>query len=446
MSIANDSKSNQLQLEFQQLGEASTSTMLIQPLLEHASTYNCHLVNMMTTLRESAVPRDAVLIKIKRNPLLRALDDSDLSDHVNLAESGLEGKYAAFQTEFDSTSIRLPHITEDTVANIGMAAEQSDLNELLVAYDSGEIFREGVTSPSIDVREFTIKTPEHASSSSDFLWKLQEEITQKSAMLYKLIAEDDAGYDARHWSDDENEMIQLKIDLSGKVKLRVSRAVFRCGFMFVFSPLWQQLMGSPHEILLAETLFTNTSSVGADFKFEKVIYRTKLDELSRTGEFDDDVALNAIWSALLLVDKDRHVTLPLTNNVFELCDCRKQLLLDVTIPLDATLRWDSGNTDVRHQLQEFELNPGKIETETSMDYSYITQDQLIGARALIDNDANLAVKKLFEGQMQAIRVQQRIRQLEMDTKTGELEEKVVDMEYLPGDFFYMKLLFCQEVV
>ena len=130
--------------------------------------------------------------------------------------------------------------------------------------------------------------------------------------------------------------------------------------------------------------------------------------------------------------------------------------MDVTFPIDATIVVKDERPEILHQLQEFELRPGqvtskyggfnKIVNNNFMRCNLIQQEQLIGPRIMLDNSTSLAVKKLYEGQMQTIRVDLIMETQEYDSASDDFVDKQAPLQFDPGMFNYMKFIFCKEVV
>ena len=76
----------------------------------------------------------------------------------------------------------------------------------------------------------------------------------------------------------------------------------------------------------------------------------------------------------------------------------------------------------------------------------VRQNQRQGSMVLLNGGSNLALKKMFEGQLQAFRLTLVIEFDEFDnnTKTFKRVRRPVNMS--EGDFAYLKLLFTKETV
>ena len=144
------------------------------------------------------------------------------------------------------------------------------------------------------------------------------------------------------------------------------------------------------------------------------------------------------------------------DSIFEQADFRKKLIMDVTFPIDATLVVKDEKPEIIHQLQEFELRPGlvsskyggfnKIVNNNFLRCNVIQQEQFQGPRVLLDNSTSLAVKKLYEGQMQTIRIDLIMEYQDWDEQAQDFVDKREPLEFDKGMFNYMKFIFCKEVV
>ena len=74
----------------------------------------------------------------------------------------------------------------------------------------------------------------------------------------------------------------------------------------------------------------------------------------------------------------------------------------------------------------------------------ITQDQRQGPMILLNGGSNLALKKLFEGQMQAFRIDIILEMEEWDKSNLEFKTVERNLKMAEGGFFYLKLLFTKE--
>ena len=184
MSVVNEKASELVQLEFQNLGSNNTSTMLIQPLLEHASTYNCHLVNLHTAMGDSAIPGGEALFKVCVSPFVRRRT----ANNADLRALGAE------------VTVAIDPLTMENVFQLGQALPSSPYTaqQLLIHREMLAIFSvgaEGGPGGLMDTPEgavdpmhrlnihsanlvndfgvpFVVKTPEHCVSSLDLIWSI----------------------------------------------------------------------------------------------------------------------------------------------------------------------------------------------------------------------------------------------------------------------------------
>ena len=136
------------------------------------------------------------------------------------------------------------------------------------------------------------------------------------------------------------------------------------------------------------------------------------------------------------------------DSVWELFDRRKKVRIDMTIPVGLTLAWKDTKESTRYILQEFDL-PNKKPTlkfVSSNQMSEVRDKQFVGLTSFMEGGGKMAVKNLFPGQMQAIRLSIVLVYDEWSHSeaTWVEKEKVVDMS--AGDFFYLKLTFSKETV
>ena len=217
MSIANDKKSELTPLEFQHLGSASSSTMLIQPLLEHASTYNCHLVKLAATLSNTAVPPNAPLFKVVLNPILTYTGDAELRDDdgINVDACGITGQEdLAWLSEAGKPYA--DGVQMDFATDVDLDDEVEDFHNQV---QSGAVFSDNwYTKSNTDDAIYMVSTPEHCVSSTDFVWKLQQSIKDVSGRLYMRTdnpEEKDDGSPRLRTDDAADSLIKLKVNMRG---------------------------------------------------------------------------------------------------------------------------------------------------------------------------------------------------------------------------------------
>ena len=464
MSIVNEKGSDLVQLEFQSLGASSMSTMLIQPLLEHASQYNCHLVNLHTALGDSAIPGGIQLFRVVVSPWVRR----EVSNSADLQSLGAELTPLQdpvimshiFSAAADDAFDQGQHLILESLLPL---LEGDDPNNVL----SGNLHRFNIHRNQLRADfgvPFVVETPGHCVSSLDLIWSIQEQLRKISGQVNKYTSITQQAFDNRNWASEAfpHSMISLTVNLRGQLGLRVDPLFFKAGFMIVFSDFWRKLTGDTKQFAMCvyETQVDPMTGVVKYVPNVAPKYITDTAELRRLDEVHGgaNVAKHP-WAFLNMLNvmqstQPNSNQLPLPpldlqfgDNIFELADFRKQMVLDVTLPVDSTLRWNTDEPEIRHQLQEFELNPGQFEGNVNIGgNSIIEQRQYVGDRVLLNNAHSLSVKKLFEGQMQAVRLEVLLRSLQWNSDTKELEKKLEPVKFDDGEFFYTKLVFCKEVV
>ena len=123
-------------------------------------------------------------------------------------------------------------------------------------------------------------------------------------------------------------------------------------------------------------------------------------------------------------------------------DNLKKVVVEASFPISHTLCWE--DTEERHkiQFQEFRIfhDLERNVNPTSGELQFLENTE-IGPRRFLDNSGSLALKKLFEGQIQALRIDV-LREDEEGEKAR--EKRVVDMQ--DSSFMYLKFLFTKETV
>ena len=133
-------------------------------------------------------------------------------------------------------------------------------------------------------------------------------------------------------------------------------------------------------------------------------------------------------------------------------DVRKKLIVEVSLPISHTLCWDGQKETTKHVLQEFILPSGFVTmgytsgTVHNNNYVEMRQIQNQGQLVLLNGGSNLALKKLFEGQMQAFRVDLLLDYNRWDKTKQDYVRTVKQLDVGQGGFFYLKLLFTKETI
>ena len=466
MSIVNEKGSDLVQLEFQSLGSSSMSTMLIQPLLEHASQYNCHLVNLHTALGDSAIPGGQRLFKVVVSPWMRR-QQSNSADLQSLGAQLTAQQNPVVMSHIFTGALPSAAYTQGVHTNLVTVLKRLEGEgsyEQVLDTNMHDWNVHANSLPDDFGVPFEVRTPEHCVSSLDLIWSIQEQLRKISGQVNKYASFTQQQFNDRNWTTEAvpHNMISLTVNLRGQVGLRVLPLLFKAGFMIVFDDLWRKLTGDNKRFAMC-AYETSVDAMTGVVKYKgEPKYLTDGTELVRMSA--DHLAAGGTmaqhpWGFINMLNVMQTVEpnanpvllppldLQFGDNIFELADLRKQMVLDVTLPVDSTLRWNSDEPEIRHQLQEFELNPGQFSGHVNIGgNSIIEQRQYVGDRVLLNNAHSLSVKKLFEGQMQAVRLEVLLRSLQWNKDTKELENKLLPVEFDEGEFFYTKLVFCKEVV
>ena len=121
---------------------------------------------------------------------------------------------------------------------------------------------------------------------------------------------------------------------------------------------------------------------------------------------------------------------------------RRKLIVEASYPISHTTSWESTDEKRYVQFQEFKVVPdlqGGIEVNTGN--GLFEEKIYTGARIFLDNHGTLALKKLFEGQLQALRIDV-LEELEDD----EDNRTRVPVKLRDNGFMYLKWLFTKETV
>ena len=139
----------------------------------------------------------------------------------------------------------------------------------------------------------------------------------------------------------------------------------------------------------------------------------------------------------------------INESMWEIFDRRKRIRVDLTIPVGLTLGWQNDHEVQKYSVQEFYLPKGEPQAHRENDMNVtntmtISQLQLVGTTEFVDGGGKLAIKRLFPGPVQALRLSLILIYERFDSvnKVWIEKEKPVDMS--AGDFFYLKLLFNKE--
>ena len=121
---------------------------------------------------------------------------------------------------------------------------------------------------------------------------------------------------------------------------------------------------------------------------------------------------------------------------------RRKLIVEASYPVSHTTSWEVAEERRHVQFQEFKVVPklsGACEVNTGeMQFS---EKIYSGARVFLDNHGTLALKKLFEGQLQALRIDV-LEEIEDDNDVRTRQP----IKLLKNGFMYLKWLFTKETV
>jgi len=108
-----------------------------------------------------------------------------------------------------------------------------------------------------------------------------------------------------------------------------------------------------------------------------------------------------------------------------------------------TLGWKDTHDVKTYSLQEFYI-PRKSRCNFESPIAIVKESQLVGTTNFVDGGGKLALKRLFPGPVQALRLALILvyEQYDPIQKTWVDKEKPVSMS--SGDFFYLKLQFNKE--
>ena len=120
----------------------------------------------------------------------------------------------------------------------------------------------------------------------------------------------------------------------------------------------------------------------------------------------------------------------------------------MTIPVGLTLAWKDTKESTRYIVQEFDL-PNKKPTlkyNSSNFHCEVRDKQFVGLTSFMEGGGKMAVKNLFPGQMQTIRLSVVLVYDEWSHSEATWVEKEKVVEMSAGDFYYLKLTFSKETV
>ena len=132
-----------------------------------------------------------------------------------------------------------------------------------------------------------------------------------------------------------------------------------------------------------------------------------------------------------------------SNESFGLLEVpRRKLIVEASYPISHTTCWEHDDEKRRMQFQEFKVVPEMhVSASTITDEVVFIEKAYTGAVKFLDNHGTLSLKKLFEGQLQALRIDV-LEELEDDDDV----RTRVPVKMLHNGFMYLKWLFTKETV
>ena len=216
--------------------------------------------------------------------------------------------------------------------------------------------------------------------------------------------------------------------------------------MFISSKLLQNVTGLPEIVFTSEAYLVKTLGelVGENSPFDA--------ENLGPNEWEDYVEENTVDVSESGLPGDRKFESRL-HSTFDGFDVRKMLSLEVSLPIPHTLAWDGNNESTRFVLQEFQLPGGLVNAKYIIHPAnagdntiQLREEQLIGPSVLLNGGSNMAIKKLFEGQLQAFRIDLILHYDEWDSVGNTFVRREKHIEMSDADFLYLKLLFTKETL
>ena len=463
MSVANRKFTDMKQIEFQQSGSSRVEAMLTQPLLDKASTYMCEITDLQATVGEElAFPENQWLFSIIRKPNIQPGDDfafymrqDNLNKYVTQLSRGTSTTFTA------SEVFGVPEEYNGGMSIRWLGNQYFDNDELV---PGAELKPFGAVIPS---GEYTVYSRRYYSIL-DFVADLAMQVKQIDRVLEGALTEDAQGQPAPiPWEDtieDAHHYISLTVDSGGHLIFNL-KPYFLNNYFIVTSPLFQKVTGfSP---FVGKYVFVAVGANPATLHhlegitdYPLYIHEMEGGDLGTIGinlhDIDDindefGTLYEALYYATAIAD-------PYSNTVRDIIpvqdgiDIRKKLVVEVSLPISHTLCWDGEKETTKHLLQEFILSAGTIQMKYTSGEDYrqniveVQQKQNQGQLVLLNGGSNLALKKLFEGQMQAFRIDLLLDYDRWDKGKLDFVRTTKQLDVGQGGFFYLKLLFTKETI
>ena len=135
----------------------------------------------------------------------------------------------------------------------------------------------------------------------------------------------------------------------------------------------------------------------------------------------------------------------INESAWEIFDRRKRIRVDLSIPVGLTLGWKDTTEVKKFSVQEFYIPRGEPRA-TYEDSGKVTvkQLQMVGTTEFVNGGGKLAIKKLLQGPVQALRLSLILVYDYFDPLKKVWVEKEKQVSMSSGDFFYLKLQFNKE--
>ena len=460
MSVANRKFTDMKQIEFQQSGSSRVEAMLTQPLLEKASTYMCEITDLQATIGEElAFPENQWMFSIIRKPLYPAanmvffLSRQELDNYMSQMTNG----------NFDAT-------TSDVfgVPVADMVGFRWRGRYLLNMANNNTVEQ----FPATIIREDHHVISRRYYSVLDFVSDLAMQVKQIDRMIAGGNNLDAALNPApipwEETPEDEINYFSLTVDSGGHLIFNMAPA-FMNQYFIVTSPLFQKVTGfstfvgkhvvnnGNHRINSITDYTTAGIETLEDINLggSNILFLLGIEPYYDIEDTTDNFGTlystsGDIYRTALVSNRSTTVRdiIPVQDGI----DIRKKLVVEVSLPISHTLCWDGKKETTKHLLQEFILSAGTILMKYTSGEDYtdniveLQQKQNQGQLVLLNGGSNLALKKLFEGQMQAFRIDLLLNYNRWDKGKLDFVRTTKQLDIGAGGFFYLKLLFTKETI
>ena len=496
-TVANVKNVDMTQLEFQNLGSSRVQAVLQQPLLQNSSTYTCELTSVQLSLDgEALLPVGEEFFTVGFRPINGQIAD------LKLLKERLDGPVEDVKEGWYGDLV--PHMVTNALKNFLTTGGDPDFDPNTGFWRYRTILFEGLYLDEnvIDSNGWEQYVLHAMPGSNSVRFKryqtrvgladdLISQIDRLGRLLFvraRMFAIGLGG--ALNWAEvrDEDRLIRAYLDEEGRLVVVFDPEFFkfywvRCG------PGWKKLMGTINdfEFILgtqdnvgSKLITSMNGMLGSGIGYHQDTGVGDFEQsYNPNGRFDFTLPANVVmnfsydnadvrnpdsvlgnifpWTfngvnvGQIVWDPNRFRYVPpyVGNNARRIFgtkplsdyDNLKKVIVEASFPVSHTLCW--GDTEERQvmQFQEFRLVPRldmNINPNGSTEFVERTE---IGPRRFLDNSGGLALKKLFEGQIQALRIDV-LREDEEGEKAR--EKRIVDMQ--ASSFMYLKFLFTKETV